>query len=46
MSRPDPKLVLRYMNEQFRKKEAVKLYREILKTCKLFTWKDEKGVKW
>lgn len=46
MSRPDPKLVLRYMNEQFRKKESVKLYREILKTAKMFTWEDENGTSW
>ena len=42
----DPKQVIKFMNESFRKKEAIKLYREILKTAKLFTWKDEKGVVW
>jgi hypothetical protein len=46
MSRPDPKLVLRYINAEFRRKESIKLYREILKTAKMFTWDDENGVSW
>ena len=37
---------IKYLNEAFRRKEALKLYREILKTSKLFTWKDEKGILW
>eukprot|EP01080_Neovahlkampfia_damariscottae_P008386 gene8386-211_t len=41
----DPKL-FKYLNEAFRKREAIKLYREILKTAKMFTWEDERGVKW
>ena len=40
----DPKLI-KYLNEAFRKKESIKLYREILKTAKMFTWEDEKGIK-
>jgi hypothetical protein len=35
----DPKAYIKYINESFRKKESIKLYREILKTTKLFTCK-------
>jgi hypothetical protein len=42
----DPGLYIKALNEAFRKRETLKLYREILKFCKLFTWTDERGNKW
>lgn len=37
----------RLMNEKFRKQEALKLYREVLRICKLFTWNDTTtGLPW
>jgi aconitase A len=39
----DPK-VLKYLNAAFRRTESIKLYREVLRTSKLFTWTDDKGT--
>ncbi len=36
----DPSYKARLMNEKFRKQEALKLYREVLRICRLFTWND------
>jgi hypothetical protein len=29
-----------------RNREAIHLYRDILRVCKLFTWKNEAGIQW
>jgi hypothetical protein len=38
--------MMRALNDQFRRIEALKLYRDILRTSRLFTWTDENGVSW
>lgn len=42
----DPGLYIKALNEAFRKRETVRFYREVLKFCKLLTWRDERGNKW
>jgi hypothetical protein len=42
----DASYMVRIANDAFRRKEVFKLYLEILRTIRLFTWTDENGVPW
>lgn len=42
----DPEFAARLINTEFRRKETIKFYREVLRFAKLFTWRDENGVEW
>lgn len=37
---------LKHLTDSNTRKEALSLYREILRTCKVFHWRDESGEPW
>ncbi|KAL0491318.1 hypothetical protein AKO1_009927 [Acrasis kona] len=44
MKQYDPQFLA--TNTRVRRIEALKLYREVLRTCRMFTWSDENGRPW
>ncbi|KAF0972466.1 hypothetical protein FDP41_009369 [Naegleria fowleri] len=46
MKKYDAAFKIRLLNDSFRRLETLKLYKEVLKFSKLFTWQDENGVMW
>ncbi|EFC50663.1 predicted protein [Naegleria gruberi] len=46
MPKYDATFKMRLLNDNFRRMETLKLYKEVLKFSKLFTWQDESGVMW
>jgi len=46
MKKYDATFKMRLLNDSFRRLETLKLYKEVLKFSKMFTWTDENGVMW